>query len=348
MCDHQLAHVFPVPVALLAEDRLRARVVPGGVVEGRVLTLRGGAVLGLVPVVAPAGERPRGLVMSSCVYILRVSPQAVGVVLERRIVAEAEQLHHLAGVVLVGRPLVGVGAVEPQEHRRIVGDVVQQVLEVADRVASQQPVLAQHVAGVADPGVGRREVVVQVQRHPLLALVGRAHHPVEPPQAVVAPGVERVDRRCRRPWAPGRPSWASRPAQHLQHSDSRAPASGTRRSASPSRRIPPATSVARSELGWQDAELSGIGKTWVESTSFWYRRRLPRVSLLGSGGARAATNSYLTVTEREYRIGTSRLTVPHGVVTVYCRQLWRPNITFMWENQVTSITPPNASRVAVG
>jgi plastocyanin len=36
-----------------------------------------------------------------------------------------------------------------------------------------------------------------------------------------------------------------------------------------------------------------------------------------TGGATAATKSNLTVTETEYRIGISRLTVPHGVVTVY-------------------------------
>ena len=39
--------------------------------------------------------------------------------------------------------------------------------------------------------------------------------------------------------------------------------------------------------------------------------------LLGSGGAGAATkHSYITVNEFEYRIGTSRTSVPHGVVTV--------------------------------
>ena len=41
--------------------------------------------------------------------------------------------------------------------------------------------------------------------------------------------------------------------------------------------------------------------------------------LLGSGnhhGARAATHYNLTVTEREYSVGLSRKTVPHGLVTI--------------------------------
>ena len=38
-------------------------------------------------------------------------------------------------VVLVRLPLVGVGAVQPQQHRRVVGDLLEQRREVAQRVA---------------------------------------------------------------------------------------------------------------------------------------------------------------------------------------------------------------------
>ena len=192
MVHHQPADVAPVPVTGVAVDRLWAGVVVAGVPEGRVLTLLDRARRRLVPVVAPAGEGARGLVDVVLRVHVGVRPEAVGERLQVRVVAQAEQLHHLAPVVLVGLPLVRVGAVQPQQHGRVDRDLLEQVVEVPDRVPAQQPVLAQHVPGVADAGVGGREQVVQVQRHPLHQLVSAAHHAVEPPQAVVAPQVERL------------------------------------------------------------------------------------------------------------------------------------------------------------
>ena len=186
--------VLPVPRPGVAEDRLRPGRVPRRVVERRVLALGGVPVRGLVPVVAPSGERQRGRVDVGLRVHLRLLPQAERRRLEGGVVPQAEELHQLARVVLVRRPPVGVGAVQPEEHRRVVGQPGHQVEEVADRVRPQELVLAEHVARVPDAAVRRREVVVQVERHPLLELVVRPHHPVEPPQRVVAPGVERVDR----------------------------------------------------------------------------------------------------------------------------------------------------------
>ncbi len=208
MRDQQPADVFPRPRALLPEDRLGVLVVIVRVVERRVLLVGHVGAVGLVPVVAPSGQRPGGLLDVVLRVHLGVAPEAVGCVLEGRVVAQAEELHRLAGVVLVGRPLVVVGAVQPQEHGRVVRQVDQQLIEVSHRAAAQQAVLAQHVAGVSDARVGRRKMVVQVQRHALLQLVGRAQHAIQPPQAVVAPGVERIDRltavRRRRPCEFGR------------------------------------------------------------------------------------------------------------------------------------------------
>ena len=132
--------------------------------------------------------------MSVCVYVLAVVQRPYVGVLQPWVVAQTEELHDLARVVLVGLAAGRVGAVQPQQHRRVVRHLLEQRREVAQRVAAEQAVLAEHVARVAHAGVARREQVVQVERHPLDQLVARPHHPVEPPQTVVAPLVERRDR----------------------------------------------------------------------------------------------------------------------------------------------------------
>ncbi len=166
--------VMPVERAALAEDRLDADVVRLRVVA------EVGRPDAVPPAVAEAGQRARLLADVE----LRVS--AAG--------AEAEELHHLAGVVLVRRPAAVVGAVQPDEHRRVARHVVQQVGERAQRPAAEERVLVQHQPLVADAVVRGREPVVPDERHALDERARRAHHPVQPPCVVVAPGVVRRQR----------------------------------------------------------------------------------------------------------------------------------------------------------
>ena len=94
----------------------------------------------------------------------------------------------------------------PLSHISIAGSLViaaQQRAEVAERVAAQQLVLAQHPARV-DRGAARGEPVVPDERHALDERRLGADHAVEPPEHVVAPDVARRERRGRRPAAPGR------------------------------------------------------------------------------------------------------------------------------------------------
>src|SRR3989442_241780 len=63
---------------------------------------------------------------------------------------EREQLHHLARVILVRRSLDVPGAVQPQEHRRILRDVEQELLERAEPVGAEEPVLTEHQRLIAD------------------------------------------------------------------------------------------------------------------------------------------------------------------------------------------------------
>src|SRR5438034_10539157 len=95
MMDGEPAGVLPVEVTVVAEDPLRA-----GVVAPRVVVEVDRALV-VVPVVPPPGQRPRLLADVS----LRVAAAR----------AEREELHHLAPVVLVGRLLLVVGAVQPAQ-----------------------------------------------------------------------------------------------------------------------------------------------------------------------------------------------------------------------------------------
>jgi hypothetical protein len=124
---------------------------------------------------APAGQRTGGLADVALVVAL----------------GEREELHELAGVVLVRRVLVGVGEREEELHRRVARDLPQQPRERAHAVLAQHPVLAQHERRVL---IARGEVVVPEERELLLQRPRRSHHPVEPPQDVVAVLVEGIDR----------------------------------------------------------------------------------------------------------------------------------------------------------
>ena len=176
MTDAEPTRVGPVEVAALTEDGLRARVVALGVeVEVDIADV-------VLPVGIPAGERARLLAD----VVLRVG--VAGVVGG----AEREQLHHLAGVVLVRRPAGVVEPRKPDQHRRVDGDVGEQIRERPHPAALEQLGLLDRELLRVD--VGGREPVVPDQCHALDHRVVGADHPVEPPQLVVAVGVERRER----------------------------------------------------------------------------------------------------------------------------------------------------------
>ena len=114
---------------------------------------------------------------------------------------------------MISRPKFSCGlrlrvrpAVEPDEHRRVLGDLDQDVAEVAERVVAQHLDLAAHAAGILGRfgghvarglggasdarhlAVAGREVVVPEERHLLLERPLAVHHPEQPP----LPGVEDV------------------------------------------------------------------------------------------------------------------------------------------------------------
>ena len=108
--------------------------------------------------------------------------------------AEREQLHHLAGVVLVRFPAAVVDAVEEHQHRRVRGDRQEQVVEVPQRLFAEQVVLFEHPLLVVDLFVGVREPVVPDVGHPLHQRLIGADHAVQPPAVVVTPVVGRLQR----------------------------------------------------------------------------------------------------------------------------------------------------------
>ncbi len=127
--------------------------------------------------------------------------------------AQREELEQLAGEVLVGRALLGVGEAQEQLHRAVLRDRPRQVAEAPQRAAPQGPVLDQHQPRVAHVAVRGGEVVVPVEGHPLDQRVARPHRPVEPPEHVVA---VRVDRVQGAPLDPRRPPAQGRPARAQQ------------------------------------------------------------------------------------------------------------------------------------
>jgi hypothetical protein len=182
VADAELDRVLPAEAAALAEDPLRAGVVPLRVeAEARRPDV-------VVPVVAEAGQRARLLAH------VALGVAALG--------AEGEELHQLTRVVLVRRPLLVLVPGEPEEHRRVARDREGELLERTEEVRAEELVLREHQLLGADAGVGGREPVVPDERHALDERTARAHHAVEPPEVVVAPGVVRrqpvlvvVDRR---------------------------------------------------------------------------------------------------------------------------------------------------------
>ncbi len=175
MVDAEAARVLPVEVAALAEDLLRARVVP------LLVEVEVDRAEVVVPVVVPAGQRP-GLLA----HVVLGVRAAIG--------AEREELHHLARVVLVRIVLRVVGAVEPEQHRGVARDVAEERRERSEPVRPEEPVLLEHQPRRPDALARGGEPVVPDERHPLGQRAPRPDHPVEPPELVVAPGVVRGER----------------------------------------------------------------------------------------------------------------------------------------------------------
>ena len=67
-------------------------------------------------------------------------------------------------------------------------------MERAEAVVAEELVLVQHQPLRADAAVRGRKPVVPDQRHPLDERARGSHHPVEPPDVVVTPGVEGCER----------------------------------------------------------------------------------------------------------------------------------------------------------
>ena len=151
------------------------------VVELVMLGTRGRAAR---PLQVPAAEDARGRVHVR----LRVIAHA-----------DREQFHDLAAEVLLGRRLRVRPTVEPHQHRRVPGDVDQDVAEVAERVFAQHLDLAAHLTGILrrlggqiprrfrrsqhprNLVVAGREMVVPEERHLLLQRTTAVHHAEQPP-----------------------------------------------------------------------------------------------------------------------------------------------------------------------
>ena len=112
---------------------------------------------------------------------------------------DGEQLHQFAAEVLLGAR-AGVGSpVKPDEHRRVFGNLDQQVTEAARGPVAEQlnlsaravglRVLIHHLGrmdgavGAGDLRIGRGKEVVPEQRHLLLQRTTGVHHPEQPPLA---------------------------------------------------------------------------------------------------------------------------------------------------------------------
>ena len=169
--DRQHHGLLPAVRAGLVEDDLHRVVVPVAV-EAEPDPA--------VPVLVRRGEPGQGPGL-----LAHVTLRVAGAV------AQGEQLHQLAGVVLVRRALLALEAVEVQQHRGVLRHPRDEAGERAEPRPPEHVVLADHQALRADGLVRCREPVVPDERHSLRQRPARPHHPVEPPQVVVPELVER-------------------------------------------------------------------------------------------------------------------------------------------------------------
>ncbi len=155
MLEYDPDHVFAVEVALLAQNLLRPRIV---------LAIE---IAELVPENRPAGKRPSRLAN----VLLGVVPQP-----------HAEPLQQVSGQLVVRQRLaVGVG-VQPDQHRRVAGNVLQEWLEPAQGMAPQQLDVLSHQRRALDLGVAGGKVIVPEKSHLLQERMGRNNHPPQPPR----------------------------------------------------------------------------------------------------------------------------------------------------------------------
>ena len=94
--------------------------------------------------------------------------------------AHGEQLEQLAPVVLVGRVLVVVLVVQPENHGRVAGQLGQQIPERAQPVAPEGVGLVDHGLGMVELAVGRGEEAVPEEGYLLLQRTLRVNHAVKP------------------------------------------------------------------------------------------------------------------------------------------------------------------------
>ena len=112
--------------------------------------------------------------------------------------AHREQLHQLPAKILLGFRFRIRPAVQPDEHRRILGDVDQQIPEVAERMVTQQFDLTAELSRIVrrlgrhQPGAflgakrarnlteGSGKVVMPEERHLFLEWTRRMHHSEQP------------------------------------------------------------------------------------------------------------------------------------------------------------------------
>ena len=161
MVDTELDRVLPAEGAGFVEDHLHVRVVVCAVeVE-----------VDPADVVLPVG-RPSGQGAGLLAHV------ALGVAVPG---PEGEDLHHLAGVVLVRGALDRVQPIEVEKHRRVDRHPHREPGEVAEPALPEEVVLREHQLLVPDRLVRGREPVVPDERHPLDERPRGANHLVEPP-----------------------------------------------------------------------------------------------------------------------------------------------------------------------
>ena len=97
--------------------------------------------------------------------------------------AEGEELHELAGEVLVGPAAAVAVVVEEHQHGRVAHDAPHHVGERAVGVAAEQCVLLEHEVRITHVAPARGEVAVPQQHQLLLHRARRARHPAGPPVA---------------------------------------------------------------------------------------------------------------------------------------------------------------------
>ena len=233
MVDDQPDGVLPVVGARGAEDGLGPRV-PAVAVEAE-----GVQPEGVGPVGGPAGERSGQLAHVRLGVSAAVGP-------------EGEQLHHLAGVVLVDGVALVLDPVEEDEHRRVGRDRARHIAERPEAVGAEDVGLGEHHLVGADAVVGGRPPVVEDQREALDQLVAGAQHAVEPVDVVAVPGVQ--SRTAARPrWSAEARSSGAGPVGRVSEITAASRSIAATRSTSPGRGPKPARHSRRSAWRWPNS-----------------------------------------------------------------------------------------------